>query len=67
MTHQELWAAYRAANSDAGEEYEAWAYGADPDALAELAEAGSEFWPEMPVVCEEFEMVWPPAGPTEEK
>ncbi len=144
MTHQELWAAYRAANSDAGEEYEAWAYVDEPDALAELtrtgvktatasagplyelegeplpqpgaysvvldsrgqavcvirttnvytvpfdqvseeqayregegdrsldywrrvhedffraelAEAGLEFWPEMPVVCEEFEMVF---------
>ena len=34
---------------------------------AELAEAGLEFSPEMPVVCEEFEMVWPPAEPTEER
>ena len=153
MTHQEMWAAYRAASSDAGEEYEAWAYGDDPDGLAELtragiktatasagvwygrgeeplpqageysvildsreeavcvirttrgftvpfdevgaeqafregegdrslaywrrvhedffraelAEAGLEFSPEMPVVCEEFEMVWPPAEPTEER
>ena len=153
MTHQQLWAAYRAANPDAGDEYEAWAYGADPDGLAELtragiktatasagplyelegeplprageysvildgrdravcvirttrvytvpfeevsaeqayregegdrslahwrrmhedffraelAEAGLEFSPEMPVVCEEFEVVWPPAEPTEER
>lgn len=146
MTHQELWAAYRAAHRSAGEDYEAWAYGGDPDGLAELtrtgvktatasagplyelegepmpeagehsvildsrgeavcvirttrvytvpfnqvsaeqarregegdrslaywrrvhedffraelAEAGLEFSPAMPVVCEEFEVVWPP-------
>lgn len=40
MTHQQLWAAYRAAHPEAGEDYEAWAYGADPDALAELTRAG---------------------------
>lgn len=40
MTHQELWAAYRAVSPDAGEKYEAWAYGDDPDTLAELTRAG---------------------------
>ena len=40
MTHQELWAAYRAVNPAAGDDYEAWAYGADPDTLAELTRAG---------------------------
>lgn len=40
MTHQQLWAAYRAAHPDAGEEYEAWAYGGNPDGLAELTRAG---------------------------
>ena len=146
MTHQELWAAYKAVNPEAGDGYEAWAYGADPDTLAELtrtgvktstasagvwyesgeepmprageysvvlnsreeavcvirtarvytvpfdqvsaqqayregegdrslaywrkvhedffraelAQAGLEFSPDMPVVCEEFEVVWPP-------
>ena len=40
MTHQELWAAYRAACPDAGDDYEAWAYGGDPDTLAELTRAG---------------------------
>lgn len=40
MTHQELWAAYRAVNPDAGDDYEAWSYGADPDTLAELTRAG---------------------------
>ena len=30
MTHQELWAAYKAVNPDAGDEYGAWAYGDDP-------------------------------------
>ena len=36
MTHQELWAAYQTACPDAGDDYEAWAYGGDPDTLAEL-------------------------------
>ena len=149
MTHQELWAAYRTAGPDPGKRYEAWAYGDQPDLLAELtrtgvktatssaavwyetgdepmpkageysvildshdravcvirttrvytapfcevtarhayregegdrslaywrqvheaffraelAEAGLEFFPEMPVVCEEFETVYPPVGP----
>ena len=40
MTHQELWAAYKAVNPDAGDEYGAWAYGDDPDTLAELTRAG---------------------------
>ena len=40
MTHQEMWAAYRAASPNAGEEYEAWAYGDDPDGLAELTRTG---------------------------
>ena len=40
MTHQELWAAYQAAHPDAGEDYEPWAYGDDPDALAELTRTG---------------------------
>ena len=40
MTHQELWAAYRAVNPDAGEDYEPWAYGADPDTLARLTLEG---------------------------
>ena len=40
MTHQELWAAYRAACPDAGDDYEAWAYGGDPDTLAELTRTG---------------------------
>ena len=147
MTHQEMWAAYKAVNPNAGEDYMAWAYGDDPDRLAELtrtgvktatasagvwyegggepmpkageynvilnsrdeavcvthttrvytmpfcevtaghaykegegdrsleywrrvhenffraelAEAGLEFSPEMPVVCEEFEVVYPPS------
>lgn len=40
MTHQELWAAYKAVSPAAGDEYEAWAYGDDPDTLAELTRAG---------------------------
>lgn len=51
MTHQELWAAYQAAcpeeyaawdraNPDRVAEYEAWAYGDQPDLLAELTRTG---------------------------
>lgn len=40
MTHQDMWAAYRAVNPAAGDDYEAWAYGSDPDGLAELTRAG---------------------------
>ncbi len=40
MTHQELWAVYRAVNPAAGEDYEAWAYGDQPDLLAELTRTG---------------------------
>lgn len=40
MTHQELWAAYKTVNPEAGENYEAWAYGDAPDALAELTRIG---------------------------
>lgn len=40
MTHQELWAAYKTVNPKAGENYEAWAYGDDPDVLAELTRTG---------------------------
>lgn len=40
MTHQELWTAYKAVNPDAGDEYGAWAYGDDPDTLAELTRKG---------------------------
>ena len=40
MTHRDLWAAYRAVNPDAGDEYEPWAYGAKPDELARLTRDG---------------------------
>lgn len=40
MTHQELWAAYKAVNPDAGDDYEPWAYGDQPDLLAELTRTG---------------------------
>ena len=40
MTHQELWSVYRSVNPDAGEDYEPWAYGGDPDLLAELTRTG---------------------------
>ncbi len=54
MTHQEMWAAYRRLDPAAGEDYEAWAYGDDPDLLAELtrtgvktATAGAGIWYEI--------------------
>lgn len=40
MTHAELWAAYKAVDPDAGDEYEAWAFGDRPDWLAELTRTG---------------------------
>ena len=40
MTHRELWAAYKAVDPDAGEDYEPWAYGDDSDLLAELTRMG---------------------------
>lgn len=40
MTHQEMWAAYQAINPDAGDDYEPWAYGDQPDLLAELTRTG---------------------------
>lgn len=40
MTHQEMWAAYQAVNPAAGDDYEAWAYGDQPDLLAELTRTG---------------------------
>ncbi|MCM1236617.1 MAG: ASCH domain-containing protein [Ruminococcus flavefaciens] len=54
MTHQEMWEAYRRLAPDAGEEYEAWHYGDQPDLLAELtrtgvktATAGAGIWYEI--------------------
>ena len=40
MTHQEMWAACKAVIPNAGEDYMAWAYGDDPDRLAELTRTG---------------------------
>lgn len=40
MTQEEMWNAYRAVNPAAGEDFEAWAYGGEPDHLAELTCAG---------------------------
>ena len=54
MTHQEMWAAYRAASPNAGEEYEAWAYGDDPDGLAELTRAGEGLAPPVFPHCSLF-------------
>ena len=40
MTHAQLWAAYKAVNPEAGDDYESWAYGDDADRLAELTRTG---------------------------
>ena len=40
MTHQQLWAACKAAGAAAGDRYEAWRYGGEADALAELTRTG---------------------------
>ncbi len=40
MTAQEMWACYTALHPDAPVDYEAWAYGDAPDALAELTRSG---------------------------
>lgn len=36
MTPEELWKAYKTINPDAGDDYEAWAFGVLPDGLAQL-------------------------------
>lgn len=40
MTAEEMWRIFSEKNSLENEEYEAWAYGADPDELAELTVKG---------------------------
>lgn len=40
MTHAQLWAAYKAVNPEAGDDYEPWAYGGQPDLLAGLTRCG---------------------------
>lgn len=40
MTHQDMWAVYKTVNPAAGDDYEPWAYGVDPDGLAELTRTG---------------------------
>ena len=36
MTPQEMWNAYKQINPSIGDEIDAWAFGAEPDLLAEL-------------------------------
>lgn len=36
MTPEELWKAYKTINPEAGDDYEAWAFGVMPDELAQL-------------------------------
>ena len=40
MTAEEMWGIFSKENNLENEEYEAWAYGAEPDKLAELTEKG---------------------------
>lgn len=40
MTAEEMWQAYKATNLDIGDEMSAWAFGAEPDYLADLVLRG---------------------------
>ena len=42
MNAQQLWAAYREKSGVAHDNYTAWAFGGDPDGLAELVLAGKK-------------------------
>ena len=45
MNAQQLWAAYREKSGVAHDNYTAWAFGGDPDGLAELVLAGKSARP----------------------
>ena len=42
MTPQEMWNAYKQINPSIGDEIDAWAFGVDPDLLAELVFKGEK-------------------------
>ena len=42
MTPQEMWNAYKQINPSIGDEIDAWAFGVDPDLLAELVFTGEK-------------------------
>lgn len=42
MTPQELWNKYKQVNPAIGDEVDAWAFGADPDLLAQLVLEGAK-------------------------
>lgn len=42
MTLQEMWNAYKQINPSIGDEIDAWAFGVDPDLLAELVFKGEK-------------------------
>lgn len=42
MTPQQLWEEYKKMNPQAGDDYEAWAFGALPDELAQLVLEGKK-------------------------
>ena len=45
MTPQEMWNAYKQINPSIGDEIDAWAFGVDPDLLAELVFKGEKQQP----------------------
>lgn len=42
MTPQEMWNAYKQINPSIGDEIDAWAFGVDPDLLADLVFTGEK-------------------------
>ena len=42
MTPQEMWNSYKQINPSIGDEIDAWAFGVDPDLLAELVFTGEK-------------------------
>ncbi len=55
MTAEEMWAAFRAACPDTGDDYEAWAFGDDPDGLARLVLSGTKTATSSALPCYEAE------------
>ena len=48
MTPQEMWNAYKQINPSIGDEIDAWAFGVEPDLLADLVLKGEKRQPPLP-------------------
>ena len=55
MTDKALWSAFRTQYPQAGDQYEAWAFGGDPDGLARLVMAGVKTATASALPCYEAE------------